>query len=42
MADNKNLAFDHRNILLHYKKWKESGGNMLVIKVIKYILFDNN
>jgi 8-oxo-dGTP diphosphatase len=24
--DNKNLAFDHRYILSHYKKWKESGG----------------
>lgn len=26
MVDNKSLAFDHRNILSHYKKWKESGG----------------
>ena len=25
-VDNKTLAFDHKNILSHYKKWKESGG----------------
>ncbi|HEY7572397.1 MAG TPA: ADP-ribose pyrophosphatase, partial [Nitrososphaeraceae archaeon] len=25
-VDNKALAFDHKSILLHYKKWKESGG----------------
>ena len=24
--DNESLAFDHRYILSHYKKWKESGG----------------
>ena len=26
MVDNKTLAFDHKNILLHYRKWKEAGG----------------
>jgi 8-oxo-dGTP diphosphatase len=25
-VDNKALAFDHKSILLHYKKWKEAGG----------------
>ena len=25
-VDKKSLAFDHKNILSHYKKWKESGG----------------
>ena len=24
-VDNKVLAFDHKSILLHYKKWKEAG-----------------
>lgn len=26
MIDNESLAFDHRNILSHYKIWKEPGG----------------
>jgi ADP-ribose pyrophosphatase YjhB (NUDIX family) len=25
-VDDKRLAFDHKNILSHYKKWKGSGG----------------
>jgi hypothetical protein len=25
MASNKSLAFDHRNILSHYKKWRLRG-----------------
>jgi 8-oxo-dGTP diphosphatase len=25
-VDNYTLAFDHNNIIPHYKKWKESGG----------------
>ena len=25
-VDKKSLAFDRKNILSHYKKWKESGG----------------
>jgi hypothetical protein len=25
MANNKSLAFDHRNILSHYKKWRLRG-----------------
>jgi hypothetical protein len=32
MVDNKSLAFDHRNILSHYKKWKESGGTFWTSK----------
>jgi len=26
MVDNKTFAFDHRTIISHYKKWKESRG----------------
>ena len=37
MVDNKTLAFDHKDIFLHYRKWKEAGGNILVNKEMNYL-----